>query len=538
MPNERVLELTSVEAGYNLLQVLWGVSLHVDEGELVALLGPNGAGKTTTLRTIAGYLKPLGGGITFRSKAIGGAPAHAVSRLGLGYVSESLNLFPAMSVRENLQVGANAIRNKAHVDATMDLVFQLFPRLLERRDQLAGTLSGGERKMLAIGRGLMGAPSLLLVDEPSLGLAPMATIATFEALKALRERGVTILLVEQNVNTTLRLVDRAYVLEQGRIVLEGTGEQLLATPTSRLRTWASEADMTTATNLRSVPLQRRYLTFTWLTLAAAAAIMVFEVFAQPTIVVNTLVTRGMWALMAAGLAMVFGVMNIPNFAHGELFLLGSFTAFTVYAPIQDVLRNDPSLTWLKAFNRSRHDGRDRGRRGHRRAPRGRAIPAAAATEPRPVGHEHVPTDSGRLGRRHQRLPTRDRQRLPRRAGVLDPPPNQGPACPSRSTGDGPRHRDRHLALFALFLRRTRLGRAIRAVSQDETGAQMAGIDLNGIFVLTMAISCALAALAGASLLFLFPAYPDVGLQPLYTRVVRRHPGGSRATSRARWSARS
>ena len=121
-------------------------------------------------------------------------------------MSESLNLFPAMSVRENLQVGANSIRDKAQVAATMELVFQLFPRLLERREQLAGTLSGGERKMLAIGRGLMSGPSLLLVDEPSLGLAPMATIATFEALKALRERGVTILLVEQNVNTTLRLV--------------------------------------------------------------------------------------------------------------------------------------------------------------------------------------------------------------------------------------------------------------------------------------------------------------------------------------------
>jgi branched-chain amino acid transport system ATP-binding protein len=230
MTNGRLLDLENVEAGYDLLQVLWDVSLHVDEGEFVALLGPNGAGKTTALRTIAGFLKPLDGAISFRGRAIGGAPAHAVSRMGLGYVSESLNLFPAMSVNENLQVGANAVRDKAQIASTMDLVFQLFPRLLERRDQLAGTLSGGERKMLAIGRGLMGSPTLLLVDEPSLGLAPMATVATFEALKALRERGVTILLVEQNVNTTLHLVDRAYVLEQGRIVLEGTGEQLLRNP--------------------------------------------------------------------------------------------------------------------------------------------------------------------------------------------------------------------------------------------------------------------------------------------------------------------
>jgi branched-chain amino acid transport system ATP-binding protein len=224
----RVLELQDVEAGYELLQVLWGVSLHVDDGEFVALLGPNGAGKTTTLRTIAGFLSPTGGEISFRGSGIAGAPAHAVSRMGLGYVSETLNLFPAMSVYENLQVGANSVRDRAQISATVDLVFQLFPRLQERRDQLAGTLSGGERKMLAIGRGLMASPSMLLVDEPSLGLAPMATLDTFAALKSLRERGVTILLVEQNVNTTLRLVDRAYVLEQGRIVLEGSGVELLA----------------------------------------------------------------------------------------------------------------------------------------------------------------------------------------------------------------------------------------------------------------------------------------------------------------------
>jgi branched-chain amino acid transport system ATP-binding protein len=222
-----VLELNDLESGYELLQVLWGVSLRVEEGEFVALLGPNGAGKTTTLRTIAGLIKPIRGSVTFRGRDIGGVPAHVVSRMGLGYVSETLNLFSAMSVYENLLVGAYAVKDAAAISSTVEMVFELFPRLRERRDQLAGTLSGGERKMLAIGRGLMPSPSLLLVDEPSLGLAPMATLAAFEALKSLRERGVTILLVEQNVNTTLRLVDRAYVLEQGRIVLEGTSERLL-----------------------------------------------------------------------------------------------------------------------------------------------------------------------------------------------------------------------------------------------------------------------------------------------------------------------
>ena len=222
-----MLQLTGVEAGYDLLQVLWGVDLHVEEGEFVALLGPNGAGKTTTLRTIAGFLPPIRGSITFRGQPLEGVPPHKVSTIGIGYVSESLNLFPAMSIYENLLVGAYAVKDKAKIASTMDLVFELFPRLHERRNQLAGTLSGGERKMLAIGRGLMPSPSLLLVDEPSLGLAPMATLTAFEALKQLHLRGVTILLVEQNVNTTLRLVDRAYVLEQGRIVLEGTGQELL-----------------------------------------------------------------------------------------------------------------------------------------------------------------------------------------------------------------------------------------------------------------------------------------------------------------------
>jgi branched-chain amino acid transport system ATP-binding protein len=222
-----VLQLTGVEAGYDLLQVLWGVDLHVEEGEFVALLGPNGAGKSTTLRTIAGFVKPISGSIDFRGQSLVGVPPNKVSTVGLGYVSESLNLFPAMSVYENLLVGGHTIRDKAEIKHTIDLVFELFPRLFERRDQLAGTLSGGERKMLAISRGLMPSPSMLLVDEPSLGLAPMATLTAFEALKALRQRGVTILLVEQNVNTTLRLVDRAYVLEQGKIVLEGTGAELL-----------------------------------------------------------------------------------------------------------------------------------------------------------------------------------------------------------------------------------------------------------------------------------------------------------------------
>ncbi len=222
-----MLQLQGVASGYDLLQVLWGVDLNVQEGEFVAILGPNGAGKTTTLRTIAGYVPAFNGSVTFKGQDITKLPPHLISQLGIGYVSESLNLFPAMSIYENLLVGAHTVKDKAKVKSQMDLVFELFPRLLERRDQLAGTMSGGERKMLAIGRGMMPAPTLMLVDEPSLGLAPIPTLATFDALKQLSARGTTILLVEQNVNTTLRIVDRAYVLEQGAVALEGTGEQLL-----------------------------------------------------------------------------------------------------------------------------------------------------------------------------------------------------------------------------------------------------------------------------------------------------------------------
>ena len=222
-----MLEIKDLDTGYDFLQVLWDVSLRVAEGEFVALIGPNGAGKTTALRAIAGLLPPRRGQILFRQQPIGGRPAHQVTRLGISFVSETLNLFPAMSVSENLLLGAYTVHDRNAVQASLEFVFELFPRLRERRSQLAGTLSGGERKMLAVARGMMPSPSLLLVDEPSLGLAPMLTLDVFEGLVALRKRGVTILLVEQNVNTTLQMVDRAYILEQGRIVLEGKGADLL-----------------------------------------------------------------------------------------------------------------------------------------------------------------------------------------------------------------------------------------------------------------------------------------------------------------------
>jgi branched-chain amino acid transport system ATP-binding protein len=221
-----LLELKDVNAGYDFLQILWGISLQVAEGEFVALVGPNGAGKTTTLRTISGLLRPKSGEIQFQGQSIANSHTHTISRMGLSYITEGLNLFTNMSVRENLILGAYATNDKKKEFEALDFVFHLFPRLKQREKQLAGTMSGGERKMLAIARGMMSGPQLLLVDEPSLGLAPHLAQDVFRALLELKARGVTILLVEQNVNTTLEITDRAYVLEHGRIAMEGPSREL------------------------------------------------------------------------------------------------------------------------------------------------------------------------------------------------------------------------------------------------------------------------------------------------------------------------
>lgn len=223
-----MLELKNLDSGYDFLQVLWGVSFEVKNGEFVALIGPNGAGKSTTLRTIAGLIKPMGGDILFKGESIKDKSPHIISRIGISYVSEALNLFTDMSVEENLLLGAYAVKERETQLETMAYIFELFPRLEERKDQLAGTMSGGERKMLAIARGMMSNPTLMLVDEPSLGLQPNLTYDMFAALLKLRDQGVTILLVEQNVNATLDITDRAYILEQGKIVMSGPSREMKA----------------------------------------------------------------------------------------------------------------------------------------------------------------------------------------------------------------------------------------------------------------------------------------------------------------------
>jgi branched-chain amino acid transport system ATP-binding protein len=221
-----LLEVNNLDAGYGFLQILRDVSLNVNQGEYVCLVGPNGAGKSTTLKTIAGLVKPMSGEILFKGEPIGGLPGNLVARKGIAFVSEEMNLFVNMTVNENLAMGAYTIKDKQKQRDRLEFVYDLFPRLVERRNQLAGTMSGGERKMLAIGRGLMSDPTLLLVDEPSFGLAPLLTENVFQSLDTLVKQGMTIMLVEQNVTKTLAVTDRGYVLENGRIELKGKSSDL------------------------------------------------------------------------------------------------------------------------------------------------------------------------------------------------------------------------------------------------------------------------------------------------------------------------
>jgi branched-chain amino acid transport system ATP-binding protein len=225
-----VLTVTSAETYYGNVRALRGVSLHVNEGEIVALIGANGAGKTTTLRTISGLQAPRRGAVTFRGRSLAGWSPEAIVRAGISQVPENRRLFGGLSAEDNLRMGAYHVRwseKRANLRGDMERIYTLFPVLRERAQQLAGTLSGGEQQMLAIGRALMARPRLLLLDEPSLGLAPRAVKTIFEAIPTFRSQGLTVLLVEQNARAALAIADRAYVLETGRLVMEGSAQELL-----------------------------------------------------------------------------------------------------------------------------------------------------------------------------------------------------------------------------------------------------------------------------------------------------------------------
>jgi len=223
-----MLKVHDINAYYGDLQALWGVSLQVDEGELVALVGPNGAGKTTTLKVITGLLKLAAGSVNFFDNDISNESVHKIVELGISQVPEGGRVFAGMSVLENLELGAFIPEARQFKDESLEWVYKIFPRLEERQSQQAGTLSGGERQMLAIGRALMSKPKLLILDEPSFGLAPILVQQMFKMIEEINKQGVTVLLVEQNVRAALELAQRSYVIENGRIVGEGKGDDLLS----------------------------------------------------------------------------------------------------------------------------------------------------------------------------------------------------------------------------------------------------------------------------------------------------------------------
>ena len=222
-----MLEVKNLEVYYGVIQAIKGISFEVNEGEVIALIGANGAGKTTTLQTITGMLQPKAGEIIFEGKDISKIPGHKIVSMGMAHVPEGRRVFANMTVLQNLKMGAFTRSDKNEIDATIEKVYKRFPRLKERQNQTAGTLSGGEQQMLAMGRALMSKPKIILMDEPSMGLSPIFVNEIFDIIKEVSESGTTVLLVEQNAKKALSIADRAYVLETGRITLEGKASDLL-----------------------------------------------------------------------------------------------------------------------------------------------------------------------------------------------------------------------------------------------------------------------------------------------------------------------
>lgn len=223
-----MLKIENLVVRYGMIEAIKGISFEVNDGEIVTLIGSNGAGKTTTMHAISGLIKPASGRITLDDKELTKMPSHKIVSLGLAQVPEGRRVFSQQTVEENLLLGAYSRKDKAAINNDLNHIYELFPRLLERRKQAAGTLSGGEQQMLAMGRALMAKPKILLLDEPSMGLSPLLVKEIFRIIQDINKRGTTILLVEQNAKMALAIADRAYVLETGKITLEGTGEELAA----------------------------------------------------------------------------------------------------------------------------------------------------------------------------------------------------------------------------------------------------------------------------------------------------------------------
>ena len=228
-----MLELNNLTAGYGSFQALFSVNLEVKEGEAIAVIGPNGAGKTTLLRTISGMLPVQSGNLSMEGTSLKDVPPYRIIDLGIAHVPENRRLFPSMSIEDNLRMGAFTPNARPHFEERLDFIFDLFPRLKERRSQIAGTLSGGEQQMCAIGRALMSSPKLLLMDEPSAGLAPVIVNQVFQLVQQIRDQGLTVLIVEQNIEQVLQIVDRAYLMEVGAIKISGKAGELIQSESLR-----------------------------------------------------------------------------------------------------------------------------------------------------------------------------------------------------------------------------------------------------------------------------------------------------------------
>src|ERR1700692_4905317 len=296
-----MLQMKSVDAGYGSFQALFGVSLEVRAGEAVGVIGPNGAGKTTLMRVISGLIRPRAGAISMEGIDILKTPEHRIVSLGIAHVPENRRLFPRLTVEENLKMGAFMPEARARYAERLAFVFDLFPRMKERRTQLAGTMSGGEQQMCAIGRALMSDPKLLLLDEPSAGLAPVVVQQVFELVKRIRSGGLTVLIVEQNVQQVLRVVDRAYLLEAGTIRASGESSEMLAND----------------------PIRKAYLGVLGFAGAGIAMMDIFDIYLLEA-VVNGILLGGVLALLALGLNLIFGVIDVTWICYAELVMIGMY----------------------------------------------------------------------------------------------------------------------------------------------------------------------------------------------------------------------
>ena len=295
-----MLELQDIHARYGAITALRGVSITVSQGELVALLGVNGAGKSTTLSYIAGVMRPWKGSITFEGNSLIGKPPEGIARAGISLVPEGRDIFPSLTVEENLRLGAYVRKEKGEYQRNLEEVYELFPVLKERLDQAGGTLSGGEQQQLAIARALMSKPRLLMLDEPSLGLAPALVDQIFELITNLHQRGVTILLVEQNVERSLAIVDRAYLMNTGLIESQGTPEQL-----------NNRADIEGIYMGVKSGLENK----------SDRSVINLE------FIINTLSLGSLYAMLALGLVIIYGILRLVNFAYGELIMVGGYIMY-------------------------------------------------------------------------------------------------------------------------------------------------------------------------------------------------------------------